>query len=622
MLVKVIPLNHVDDVPVVEPDQHNDVPVIPEPVLVDDNEDPEEDELKEEEDPQEEEDDMEVDIEEDENEPELTYPYDEMDPLNPSPPASESEPEDAIKIKNPIKHEDDTVPAGVHKVGESSPTPFLYEDNDDLLPGLMRKDIKSLFGKAKDELYGKLILDLGDEVRSIIEQGTTVTEKLVEKLGNAEDKVECKKLKKELKEARGFMFKERPNEAIDVPVNVRNDASRIGLARGQDATPAARECSFLRFMKCNPTAFRGTIGDVELMRWFEKTKSVFRISEFEEGKKVRFVDATLQGPALTGWKSKTATMGLETRFNKLALMCPTMVDPERVKVDAYIRRLTNNIKGEVTSSKPVYLSEVVRMAYKLMDQKAQSRDERILDEKKQKWEDFQSVYDQVPQVWEGWAKVKVLNRCPKKVKQEEVREVCGRAYAIKDAKSNGPNVVTGTFLLNNRYAFVLFDSGSDRSFVDTRFSSMLDIDSVKIGACYEVELADGRLVKHGAIIVYGKKVVHIPYRNKMLIVKSEKGVSRFKVISCIKAYKYIERGCHLFLAHVTRDKSKEKQIEDLPMIRDFLKVFPEELPGLPPSRQVEFRIDLVSGAVPVARVSYRLAPSEMKELLVCLQELL
>ncbi|GJT70318.1 hypothetical protein Tco_1029604, partial [Tanacetum coccineum] len=73
-------------------------------------------------------------------------------------------------------------------------------------------------GKATDEYYGKLILDLGNEVRSSAEQGTTAMEKLVEKLNNAEDKAKSKKLKKELEEARGFMFEERPNEAIDVPI--------------------------------------------------------------------------------------------------------------------------------------------------------------------------------------------------------------------------------------------------------------------------------------------------------------------------------------------------------------------------------------------------------------------
>nr|GEW76554.1 putative reverse transcriptase domain-containing protein [Tanacetum cinerariifolium] len=77
------------------------------------------------------------------------------------------------------------------------------------------------------------------------------------------------------------------------------------------------------------------------------------------------------------------------------------------------------------------------------------------------------------------------NGCLRKVKQKEIREVRGRAYVIKDNELKGSNVVTSTFLLNNRYAFVLFDSGSDRSFVDTRFSFVLDIDPIKIGANYE-----------------------------------------------------------------------------------------------------------------------------------------
>ncbi|GKF67670.1 hypothetical protein Tco_0197349, partial [Tanacetum coccineum] len=135
-MVNVIPPDNVDDVPSVEPNQHDDVPVGPKPVLVDEDEDPEEDEFEEEEDPQEEEDDMEVDIKEDENEPELTYPYEEVDPLNPPPPASKSEPEDANEVENSIESDDETIPASVYEVGESSTAPFLHEDSDGLLPGL------------------------------------------------------------------------------------------------------------------------------------------------------------------------------------------------------------------------------------------------------------------------------------------------------------------------------------------------------------------------------------------------------------------------------------------------------------------------------------------------------
>ncbi|GKE96935.1 hypothetical protein Tco_1581790 [Tanacetum coccineum] len=247
-MVNVLPPDHMDDVLVVDPNQHDDVPVVPEPVLVDEDEDPEEDEFEEEEDPQEEEDDM--DIEEDENEPELTYPYEEVDPLNPPPPAFESESNDAIKVENPIEPEDETVPASIRKVCESSTAPFLCKDSDGLLPCLMRRDINSLFGrmasfsrrlcgretahalvkkkgKAKDKFFGKLILDLGNEVRSSMEQGMDAMEKLVKKLGNTEDKngrverdlywtrVQAHEFYQEMIH-RGFVFEERPNKAINV----------------------------------------------------------------------------------------------------------------------------------------------------------------------------------------------------------------------------------------------------------------------------------------------------------------------------------------------------------------------------------------------------------------------
>ncbi|GJV25499.1 putative reverse transcriptase domain-containing protein [Tanacetum coccineum] len=236
-----------------------------------------------------------------------------------------------------------------------------------------------------------------------------------------------------------------------------------------------------------------------------------------------------------------------------------MVEPESVKVDAYIRGLFEKIKGEVTSSRLVNLNEVVRMAHKLMEQKSQARNERILEGNKRK---HKSRYCKEKSVATGanaqpvWTcydcgeQGHTRNRCPKKFKQEETREVCGRAYTIKDAEP--------------------------------------------------------------------EKVVHIPYGNKTLTVESDKGMSRLKVISCIKDRKYIERGCHLFLAHV----NEKKRLEDVPVIRDFPEVFPSDLPGLPPPMQVKFRIDMVPGDAPVARTLYRLAPSEMRELSVQLQELL
>ncbi|GJV93987.1 putative reverse transcriptase domain-containing protein [Tanacetum coccineum] len=439
-------------------------------------------------------------------------------------------------------------------------------------------------------------------------------------------------------------------ESVDVAIaaewarqaNVRNDGSGSGPVRGRDTSPV--------------------IGVVKLRRWFKKTESVFKISECVEGKKVKFAAATLEGPALTWWKTKVATMGLETvnqmpwteiqqlmttefypieeiqrmenelwnlkikeydivaytqRFNELALMCPRMVEPERVKVDAYIRgkkQKWENLQGGNSSGKG--------------NQKDNSRQTLQNNQKQGKARAMVTApTDGKLPLCErcftrhvGQCTIK-CHKCGKEPMFEEGEaEVHGQAYAIKDADPKGPNVVTGTFLLNNRYASVLFDSGSDRSFVNTRFSSLLDIKPIKIEDSYEVDM--DWLVKHNAVIVCGEKVVRIPYGNKTLIDEGDRGGSRLNIISCIKARKYVEQGCHLFLAHVTKKKSKEKRMEDVPIIRDFLEVFPEERPRLPPPRQVEFRIDLVPGAAPVARAPYRIAPSEMKEMSVQLQELL
>nr|GEZ71151.1 putative reverse transcriptase domain-containing protein [Tanacetum cinerariifolium] len=129
------------------------------------------------------------------------------------------------------------------------------------------------------------------------------------------------------------------------------------------------------------------------------------------------------------------------------------------------------------------------------------------------------------------------------------------------------------------------------------------------------------LVERDALIVCGRKEVHVPYRNKTLVVKSDSGVSRLKVISCIKARKYIERGSQLFLAQVTETEPAKKQLQDVPVICNFPEVFPDDLQGLPPPRQVEFKIELIPGAAPIAGAPYRLAPSELKELSDQLKEL-
>ncbi|GKE43149.1 putative reverse transcriptase domain-containing protein, partial [Tanacetum coccineum] len=225
----------------------------------------------------------------------------------------------------------------------------------------------------------------------------------------------------------------------------------------------------------------------------------------------------------------------------------------------------------------------------------------------------------------------------------------GRAYALggRDASPDS-NVITGTFLLNNRYATILFDTGADMSFVSNTFSALIDITPTTLENHYDVELADGKIIgvntiiwgctlnfmnhpfnidlmhvllgsfdviirmdwltKYHGVIVYGKRIVRVPFGREMLIFQgngnNQREESWLNIISFTKAQEYLSKGCDVFLAHITtkeaKDKSEGKRLEDVPIVRDFPEVFPEDLP---------------------ARAPYQLAPSEMKELAEQLQEL-
>ncbi|GJR21769.1 putative reverse transcriptase domain-containing protein [Tanacetum coccineum] len=121
----------------------------------------------------------------------------------------------------------------------------------------------------------------------------------------------------------------------------------------------------------------------------------------------------------------------------------------------------------------------------------------------------------------------------------------------------------------------------------------IDLMPIELGT-FDVVIGMDWLVDQDVIIVCSKKVVHIPVKNKTLVVEGDRSTSRLKIISCIKANKYIERGHQLFVSHVTEKEPKEKCLEDVPVIQDFPEVFPDDLPRLPPPRQVEFKIELLS----------------------------
>ncbi|GJW37147.1 putative reverse transcriptase domain-containing protein, partial [Tanacetum coccineum] len=214
-----------------------------------------------------------------------------------------------------------------------------------------------------------------------------------------------------------------------------------------------------------------------------------------------------------------------------------------------------------------------------------------------------------------------------------------KLYAVGHAGTNpDSNVMTGTFLLNNRYASILFDTGADKSFVSTAFSSQIDITPSTLDHYYDVELADGRIIGLNTILRgCTLNLLNHPFNINLMPVElgsfdaiigmdcNMGHEARLHIISYSKTQEYMLKGCPVFLAHVTtkevEDKSEKKRLEDVPIVRDFPEAFPEDLPGLPLTRQVKFQIDLIPSVAPVSQAPYRLAPSEMKELSEQLKEL-
>ncbi|GJS66475.1 putative reverse transcriptase domain-containing protein [Tanacetum coccineum] len=414
--------------------------------------------------------------------------------------------------------------------------------------------------------------------------------------------------------------------------------------------------------KCQPQNGNGGNGNVGngngvvgLTRWFEKMET-------------ELWNLAMKGNDLTAYTR---------RFQELVLLCTRMVPNEEDKVERFIRGFPDNIQGNVIAAEPTKLQDAIRVANNLMDQKLKgyarsTENKRRLDNNTRDNRGHQSVFKRQNVRGQNVARAytAVNNErkgpryfrkdCPKlrnqnrgnKTGNKNVNktenqtggnEATSKAYAIGGGGTNpNSNVVTGMFLLNNCHASMLFDSGANRSFVLSTFSALLNIAPSTLDTSYAIELANGRisetnvvlrgctlgllghpfdidlmaveldsfdviigmdwLAKYHALIVCDEKVVRIPYGDEVLIVRGDDCDGRIT-------------------SKKTEDKSEEKQLEDVSIIREFPKVFPEDLHGLPPARQVEFQIDLVPGVAPVARSPYRLAPAKLQELSTQLQEL-
>ncbi|GJW28013.1 putative nucleotidyltransferase, ribonuclease H [Tanacetum coccineum] len=212
----------------------------------------------------------------------------------------------------------------------------------------------------------------------------------------------------------------------------------------------------------------------------------------------------------------------------------------------------------------------------------------------------------------------------------------GRAFVIgaEEARQD-PNIVTGTFSLNNHYATMLFDSDADYSFVSTTFMPLLDIKPSSLGFSYEIEIASGQLVEINKVIHGCKLEIEgntfdidlIPFRHGSFdVIIGMDWLSRHRAeIVCHKRVVRIplphgemlrvyEERPEEKVKHLMSAKAEEPKLVDIAIVQNFSEVFPDNLSGLPPSREVECCIDLIPGAMPVERFPYYLAPTEMEEL--------
>nr|GEU64077.1 putative reverse transcriptase domain-containing protein [Tanacetum cinerariifolium] len=443
----------------------------------------------------------------------------------------------------------------------------------------------------------------------------------------------------------------------------------------------ARECTYHDFVKCQPLNFKGTKRVVGLTRWFEKMETIFHISNYPERYQVKYATCTLLNSALTWWNAHKRTIRADAAFS---MSC---TDIMKLMTEVYCPR--NKIQKMESELWNLTVKNNDLVAYtKRFQERTIMCTKMVLEEEDQE-EHLGKLIGGLPDNIKGNLIAAeptrlqddvcghYINECPKLKNQthgnkarKKTEKARGKAYVLGGGEANhDSNVVTGTFHLNNHYASMLFNSGADRSFVSSTFSTLLDVIPSMLDVSYAIELANRRILEtntvlrgytsgllghplntdlmpvelgsfdviigmdwlanHHAVSVCGEKIVRIPYRNKVLIVRGDRSgkekKSKLSIISCTKTYKYIKKGCLIFLAQVmkkgTKEKSKEKRLEDVPIIRGFPEVFPEDLPGLPPTRQVEFQIDLVTGATPVARAPYRIAPSKLQELSTQLQEL-
>nr|GEZ85795.1 hypothetical protein [Tanacetum cinerariifolium] len=333
-----------------------------------------------------------------------------------------------------------------------------------------------------------------------------------------------------------------------------NDLEQI-IKESKLITKQIMKVSWMQSMNLKATRKDRLEGVVGLIRWFEHTESVFSRSNCIEDCKVKFSTGTLTEEALSWWNSFAQPIGIEEAY-KLPWV-------------EFKKLLIKNIEGNVSTSKPQTLEEAINIAQRLMDQVG-----HMTRNCKNKGPATGSNLLPVTVTCHACGeKEHYANQC-QKTTNNNAQE---RAYMLMDTFYNiemadGNLVSTSTVI-----------QGCTLTLLNQPFK--IDLMPIKLGS-FDIVVGMDWLSKHHAKIICDEKVVYIPFDGETLIIR----------------------------AQVVEQKSEDKRLENIPVVREFLDVFPEDLPGLPPVRQVEFQIDSIPGATHVARAPYQLPSSEMHEL--------
>nr|GFA13155.1 putative reverse transcriptase domain-containing protein [Tanacetum cinerariifolium] len=351
-------------------------------------------------------------------------------------------------------------------------------------------------------------------------------------------------------------------------------ASSSGGAGAGPTVPKLTGCTYATFIKCDPLSFNRTKGAVGLCQLFEKLESVFQISECKEKDRGMDID------------------GYTNRFHELALLCPRMVEPEVVKVEQYLRGLTKKGEGDRVSHGDNRREHNRHQNQRRGNAGAMTNDVPNNNETCHKCKNKMHAGD--------CGKCTKCGKLGHKTERCRISEMCcynchKKGHRKKDCPKLGRNRQGGNNHGDTSYEVELADGkivstnnvlkGCTLNLLNHSF--LIDLMVIELGS-FNVVIGMDLLSKIDAAILCGEKKVRIPLKNKALIIEGDKNQSHLKITSCIKARKYIENGCELFLAQVTRTVSKGKRVEDVPVICDFPEVFPEDLPGLPPPRQELF----------------------------------